>query len=194
MRGWFGGFGWLGVFFFFKCCVVVVRRRRRGEGEGIIRTAVYHAVRVHERECTRELLCEGTDIAFCEVSSGIDDEVEKGPGCILITLSGLAFCPEPRAHLAVGCWPLLWRFRVTARRTCRPYQIITSHRAPSLLLIDHHIHNLREHMALIEVRFNLHGWAGVASDYSEHRSSQTIAWGIKVPSLSPLRQSYPLPY
>lgn len=40
-----------------------------------VRTAVYHPVRVDERESAGELLCERTNLALPEVSSAFNDKV-----------------------------------------------------------------------------------------------------------------------
>ena len=42
-----------------------------------VHTTVHHPVRVHERECTSELLCEGTNIALRDSPSAVNDPVEK---------------------------------------------------------------------------------------------------------------------
>ena len=46
------------------------------EGEDdTVRTAVHHPVRVDERECAGELLCERTGLALPEASSAVNEKV-----------------------------------------------------------------------------------------------------------------------
>jgi len=68
-----------------------------------VRTTVHHPVRVHERESTGELLCEGANIALRE-SSSIDDPVEKRLGLryIVATPSSPALCFGRESIMILG--------------------------------------------------------------------------------------------
>jgi len=67
-----------------------------GEGLGTLRTAVHHAVCMEKRKRTRELLCEGTDVALREVS--FDDKVEEALGYFGILSRAATLCPGLRGH------------------------------------------------------------------------------------------------
>jgi len=117
---------------------------------GILRTAVHHAVCVEKRKRTRELLCEGTDLALREVS--FDDDVEEALGCFGILSRAATLRP---GHPQVG---VEWMRVIPRRRDPRSSLIMsrTSWRRPYARILCSIVHPIHEHMALIEVRFHLY--------------------------------------
>jgi len=91
---------------------------------GTLRTAVHHAVCMEKRKRTRELLCEGTDLALREVS--FDDDVEEALGCFGILSRAATLRP---GHPQVG---VEWMRVIPRRRDPRSSLIMsrTSWRRP----------------------------------------------------------------
>ena len=132
----------------------------RGCGH-FLRTAVHYAVCMEKRKRTRELLCEGTDLALLEAS--LDDKVEEGLGCFGILSRAAALCPGLRGHPQSWC-------RVDEKTSHPPLALgdprsslpvimsRTSWRRPlaQFSVPVPIVHPVHEHMALIEVRFHLY--------------------------------------